>query len=118
MSDTDLHLIVTQSRPADETTRPDPAKVLRGDPVHATWLLEDRAPLYAGIWQSSPGAWRVSYDEWEYFNVLSGHGLLIRDDGTQIALEPGTRHILRPGFTGVFDVTHTLTKDFVILMPG
>jgi uncharacterized protein len=112
---TPLHLILTHDRAPDEVTRPDAAKVLSGDPVHTTWLHEERGPLFAGIWQSSPGTWRVSYEEWEYFNVLSGAGRLIDTNGTQTPLTAGSRHIIRPGFHGVFEVTETLTKDFVIL---
>lgn len=110
-----LHLILTHERAPDEVSRPERAKVIAGDPVHETWLLEDRAPLFAGIWRSSAGAWRVSYDEWEYFNVLSGRGVLHEDGGASVALEPGGRHVIRPGFKGVFEVREALTKDFVIL---
>lgn len=112
---THLHLILSQDREPDESSRPDPAKVVSGDPVHTTWLLEDRAPLYAGIWQSTPGKWRVSYEEWEYFNILSGAGILRDATGAQTPLTAGSRHIIRPGFSGTFEVTETLTKDFVIL---
>ena len=112
---TDLHLPLSFDHRAD-TTRPAPEKLIHGDPVHTTWLHEDRAPLYAGIWRSTPGAWRVAYDEWEYFNVLSGRGTLTDAQGHKTDLTPGTRHILRPGFTGIFEVTEELTKDFVILL--
>ncbi len=110
-----LHLTLSHDHTPDEVTRPDAAKLIHGDPVHRTWLHEDRAPLYAGIWQSTPGKWRVSYDEWEYFNILSGAGILTEADGHTTTLTPGTRHIIRPGFSGTFEVTETLTKDFVIL---
>jgi uncharacterized protein len=112
---TPLHLTLTPDRAPDEISRPDPAKVLHGAPVHSTWLYEDRAPLFAGIWQSTPGKWRVCYDEWEYFNILSGAGVLTDAAGTAMPLTPGSRHIIRPGFSGTFEVTQTLTKDFVIL---
>jgi len=110
-----LHLILTHDRAPDETIRPDPAKVIYGAPVHRTWLAEDRAPLFAGIWQSTPGKWHVSYAEWEYFNILSGNGILTDADGIATPLAPGSRHIIRPGFTGTFEVITELTKDFVIL---
>lgn len=112
---TQLHLTLTHDRAPDETSRPDAAKLIHGDPVHTTWLHEDRAPLFAGIWQSTPGKWHVSYEEWEYFNILSGAGVLIDATGAVTLLTPGSRHIIRPGFSGTFEVTETLTKDFVIL---
>ena len=47
-----------------EITRPDTSKVLAGDPVHSTWLLEDRDGLYCGrtIGSARPGdAFRCMY---------------------------------------------------------
>lgn len=110
-----FHFPLSQTRTPDDITRPDAAKIIHGDPVHSTWLLEDRAPLFAGIWHSTPGKWCVSYDEWEYFNILSGRGVLTDADGITTSLDPGGRHIIRPGFTGTFEVIDDLTKDFVIL---
>lgn len=97
-----------------EITRPDTSKVLAGDPVHSTWLLEDRDGLYCGLWQSTPGTWRVSYDEWEYFHIRQGHSILTPDDAPAIHLRPGDAHILRPGLTGTWQVVETTLKDFVI----
>lgn len=111
-----LSVTLSHDRAPDEVSRPDRAKVIAGDPVHSTWLIEDRAPLFAGIWRSSPGAWRVRYDEWEYFAVLSGHGRLIDSNGQVTMLAPGGRHVIRPGFEGTFEVFEELTKDFVILL--
>lgn len=54
-----------------EVERPAPDRVIAGDPVFTSWTLEDRDGLYCGIWESTPGAWRVSYDEWEYCRGFS-----------------------------------------------
>ena len=97
-----------------EITRPDPAKVTRGDPVHTTWNLEDAGVLSAGLWKSTPGAWRVSSAEWEYFHILEGHSVLTGDDGTVHTLRAGDALILRPGFSGVWDVIETTRKEYVI----
>ncbi len=49
-----------------ETGAPAADRLIAGEPVHTTWNLEDDGKgLYAGIWQSTPGKWRISYDEWE-----------------------------------------------------
>jgi hypothetical protein len=109
-----LSLRVSQSAAQPETSRPDPAKVLKGDPVHTTWNIEDAAGLYCGLWQSTPGAWRVSYDEWEYFHILSGHAVLTGDDGTVHDLRAGAALILRPGFAGVWETVETTLKEYVI----
>ena len=105
---------VTATGTAPEISRPDPAKVTRGDPVHSTWNLETAGGLYAGLWQSTPGASRVSYDEWQYFHVLEGHPVLAGDDGSVHTLRGGDALILRPGFTGVWDTIETTRKEYVI----
>lgn len=97
-----------------ETERPDPAKVVKGDPVHTTWNLEEADGLYCGIWQSTPGAWRVSYSEWEYIRILEGHSILTPDGGAPVALRAGDSHVIRPGFTGIWEVVETTRKDYVI----
>ena len=97
-----------------ETDRPAPEKLIAGDPVHTTWNVEDRDGLYCGIWQSTPGKWRISYNEWEYCRILSGRSLITSDDGTAYPLGPGDSFILRPGFSGTWEVIETTRKDYVI----
>jgi hypothetical protein len=88
--------------------------VISGDPVHTTWNLEETGGLYAGLWQSTPGKWRVSYTEWEYFHILSGYSILTGDDGSVTQLHAGDSLILRPGFTGTWEAVETTLKDYVI----
>ena len=95
-----------------QITRPE--RLISGDPVHTTWNMDDLDGLYCGIWQSTPGAWRVEYTEWEYFNILSGHSILTAEDGTVTHLRAGDRFVIRPGFRGVWTVVETTTKDYVI----
>jgi uncharacterized protein len=99
-----------------EDTRPDPAKVLAGDPVHTTWNLEDRDGLYCGIWQSTPGKWRISYDEWEFCHILSGVSVVTEEGGEGRRVGPGDSFILRPGFNGTWEVIETTRKEYVIRM--
>jgi uncharacterized protein len=109
-------LPVRQDDATAEVTRPDPARVIAGDPVHTTWPVEDRAGLWCGVWQSTPGAWRVRYDgEWEYFRIRAGHSVLRGEDGSEKHLRPGDAHIIRPGFRGVWEVVETTLKDYVIV---
>ena len=109
-----LLIAVSRDAAAPEVSRPDPAKVVSGDPVHTTWNIEDADGLYCGLWQSTPGAWRVSYDEWEYVCIREGHSILHGPDGSQTHLRAGDSLIIRPGFTGVWEVIETTLKDYVI----
>jgi uncharacterized cupin superfamily protein len=106
---------VTRDGITPEITRPDPAKVVKGDPVHTTWNVEDRDGLYSGLWQSTPGAWRMNYTEWEYVHIHSGHSVLTGDDGSVTHLRAGDSYLIRPGFQGVWEVVETTLKDYVIL---
>jgi uncharacterized cupin superfamily protein len=100
-----------------ESSRPDPVKVLSGDPVHTTWNIEERDGLYCGIWQSTPGKWRISYDEWEYCTILSGVSVLTEDGKEPVTIKAGDSFILRPGFKGTWEVIETTRKDYVIKLP-
>ena len=97
-----------------EVARPDPGVVLAGDPVHSTWNIEEVDGLFCGVWQSTPGTWRVTYAEWEYVYIHEGHSILTGDDGRAIHLRAGDSWIIRPGFTGTWQVVETTLKDYVI----
>jgi uncharacterized protein len=109
------HIVpVTSVSVAPEESRPDPVKVLSGDPVHTSWNIEERDGLYCGIWQSTPGKWRIAYDEWEYCRILSGVSVITEDGKSPRTVIEGDSFILRPGFKGTWEVIETTRKDYVI----
>lgn len=61
---------------APETSRPDPKRVRAGDPIFTTWSLVEREGLFCGLWECTPGKWRIASDEWEYCRILSGVSVL------------------------------------------
>ncbi|HLP71169.1 MAG TPA: cupin domain-containing protein [Rhizobium sp.] len=94
---------------------PAPDRLISGDPHFLTWNLEEaEGGVYAGVWQSTPGKWRILYDEWEYFHVLEGYSVVTEDGGEPVHLKAGDRMILRPGFKGTWEVVETTRKDYVI----
>ena len=105
---------LTPAAAEPEVTRPDPAKLVEGDPVHTTWNAEERDGLYCGIWQSTPGKWRVSYAEWEYIRILEGVSVLTETGGAATTLRAGDSRIIRPGFEGTWEVLETTVKEYVI----
>ena len=107
-------LAVAADGVAPEEGRPDPARVTKGDPRFRTWNLEERDGLYAGIWEATPGAWRVVYDEWEFCHILEGLSVLTEDGGVARTLRPGDAFVIRPGFTGIWEVVETTRKEYVI----
>jgi uncharacterized cupin superfamily protein len=98
-----------------EVSRPAPEKVIAGDPVHTTWNVEERGSLYAGLWHSTVGEWRIHYDEWEYVHILEGVSVLTDTQGSQTRLQPGDSFLIRPGFSGSWRVDEPTLKDYVIL---
>ncbi|MFN3955488.1 MAG: cupin domain-containing protein [Pararhodobacter sp.] len=97
-----------------EVSAPPAGRLIAGSPVFRSWDIEERDGLYAGIWESTPGKWRVEYDEWEYCRILAGHSVLTEDDGTVHALRAGDSFLIRPGFRGTWEVLETTRKDYVI----
>jgi uncharacterized cupin superfamily protein len=109
-----MHFLHVAATGDPETGRPDPSRLVSGDPVHTTWNAEERDGLYAGVWESTPGAWRVVYDEWEFCHILAGHSVLTADTGEVHVLRAGDAFVIRPGFTGIWEVIETTRKEYVI----
>ncbi|MCO4776885.1 cupin domain-containing protein [Lentibacter algarum] len=108
------NLLKVAASVAPEVERPAAEKLISGDPVFTTWNLEEKDGLYAGIWQSTVGKWHVSYDEWEYFRLLEGVSILTDAEGQETRLTAGDSFIIRPGFSGTWEVVETTRKDYVI----
>lgn len=100
---------------APEEGAPQPERVISGAPKFRTWNVEEQEHgLYAGIWESTPGKWRVEYDEWEYCRILSGVSVITPDEGEAFRVGAGDSFILRPGFKGAWEVLETTRKEYVI----
>lgn len=97
-----------------ETERPLSDKVISGDPVYTTWNAEERDGLYCGVWQSTPGKWRIRYDEWEFCHILSGTSIITDADGNARTVTAGDSFVLQPGFSGSWEVVETTRKEYVI----
>ena len=108
------NLLKVAASVAPEVERPAAEKLISGDPVFTTWNLEEKDGLYAGIWQSTVGKWHVSYDEWEYLRLLKGVSILTDAEGQETRLTAGDSFIIRPGFSGTWEVVETTRKDYVI----
>jgi len=102
-----------------ETGGPDPARVISGQPVFTIGNGYGSADgkRFAGTWTSTPGAWRITYDEWEYCEIQSGISIVTHDDGRSWHLRPGDRFVIEPGFSGVWEVVEATTKTYVVILP-
>ncbi|NJR13797.1 MAG: cupin domain-containing protein [Phyllobacteriaceae bacterium] len=93
---------------------PNPEKVLDGQPKHTIWEIENHDGVSAGVWECTPGAWRVTYDEWEVCHILSGHSVLEEKGGGIHDLRAGDSFIIRPGFKGIWRVIETTRKEYIV----
>jgi uncharacterized cupin superfamily protein len=90
-------------------------RLLEGAPIARTSIDYERSEkTYAGEWSAGVGAWRVSYDEWEFCHVLEGACELVGDDGETQRYQAGDSFIIEPGFSGVWRVTAPMKKRFVV----
>ncbi|NLR95674.1 cupin domain-containing protein [Rhizobium sp. P38BS-XIX] len=98
-----------------ELGAPAAERLVSGNPTFRTWNLDEAdGGLYAGIWEATPGTWKIVYDEWEYFHILSGYSIVTAEGGESVHLRAGDRMILKPGFKGTWEVVETTRKDYVI----
>lgn len=98
-----------------EAGKPAAGRLISGDPQFRTWNAEEAdGGLYAGIWESTPGKWRIEYDEWEFCHILSGVSVIAEDDGETRTVRAGDSFVLRPGFKGSWEVVETTRKEYVI----
>ena len=110
----ELFRFLSRNAAAPETSRPPPDRVVAGDPVFTTWNAEERGNLYCGMWQATPGKWRIQYDEWEYCRILEGLSVITEDGGAARIVRAGDSFVIRPGFRGTWEVLETTLKDYVI----
>jgi uncharacterized cupin superfamily protein len=98
-----------------EMGAPAAERVISGNPQFRTWNAEEaEGGLYAGVWEATPGKWRIEYDEWEFCHILSGVSVVTEDGGAEHILRAGDAFVLRPGFKGSWQVLETTRKEYVI----
>lgn len=102
-----------------ELSRPEADRLVEGDPVHRTWNLETAQgdKIFSGVWEATPGKWRVVYEEWEFCSFLSGVSILHEEGQEPVRLAAGDSFVLRPGFKGIWEVVETTRKLYVIVLP-
>ena len=98
-----------------EAGAPAEGRLISGDPKFSTWNVEEAyGGIYAGIWESTPGKWRIEYDEWEFCHILAGVSIISEDGGEAHTLRTSDSFVLRPGFRGSWEVLETTRKEYVI----
>lgn len=108
-------LAIDTAGEAPEEGAPPAERILAGSPKFRTWNIEERdGGLYAGLWESTPGKWRIEYDEWEFCHIIAGVSVIAEDGGEARTVRAGDSFVLRPGFKGSWEVLETTRKEYVV----
>jgi hypothetical protein len=99
-----------------EAGAPAPDRLIDGDPRFKTFnhYTSPDERTFAGVWESSPGCWRIVYDEWEFCRILSGVSVLTPENGAPRTVKAGDAFVIEPGFRGTWRVVETTVKHYVI----
>lgn len=99
-----------------EWTPVDSDKILDGAPETAFKLLHESedGKLYAGIWECTPGAWKVSYGEDEFCTLVEGTVRLTDANGATLEYTAPASFMIPSGFAGTWEAVTKLRKYFVI----
>jgi uncharacterized cupin superfamily protein len=94
-----------------------PEKVASGAPITGvrTALERPEKGLYTGVWASSVGSWRVSYDEDELCVLLEGRIRLVGDDGVRSEFVAGDAFTIARGFRGIWETIEPARKIYAIV---
>jgi uncharacterized cupin superfamily protein len=110
--------IVSFASGAAETTVSSPSvdRVMSGEPQHTArnFFSDSTGQFFAGVWESTPGRWRVSYTENEFCHITKGRVTIHSTDGSQWTFTAGDSFVIPAGFAGVWSVAEDLRKLYVI----
>lgn len=122
MTDATIPRIVSFANGVAEITRSRPSsdRLLDGDPQHTARNLFSDATgqMFCGIWESSPGRWRVSYTENEFCHITAGEVQIESEDGEVWTFSAGDSFVIPAGFAGTWNVPKALSKLYVIFEPA
>lgn len=96
-----------------------PASVISGDPITRTqnYYTDPGEQFFSGIWESTPGKWRVDYVEEEFCALVRGKVVLTDESGHAETFEEGDAFIIPAGFRGTWETVEEVRKLYVIYEP-
>jgi hypothetical protein len=105
------------SAPAETTVSKPPAdRLLGGHPEQTArnYFSDSGGRFFAGIWESTPGRWRVRYTENEFCHLTRGRIRIEDSAGRQWSFKAGDSFVIPAGFAGTWEVMEPTAKLYVI----
>lgn len=107
------------AEPDKSDARPAPERLLAGMPEQhmANFFSDKTGQFHCGVWESTPGRWRVTYTENEFCHVTEGRVRISDAYGRAKVFGPGDSFVIPAGFEGEWDVLESMKKLYVIFEP-
>lgn len=104
---------ITKSQPPAE-------RLLGGNPeqVARNYFSDATGRFFAGVWESTPGRWRVSYSENEFCHITKGRVRIEDEMGRHWTFTRGDSFVVPAGFAGTWHVLEPTAKLYVIHEPA
>ena len=122
MSQIASSLIVDFGATAPETThsKPPADRLIDGHPeqVARNYFSDSTGRFFAGVWESTPGRWRVRYTENEFCHITRGRIRIADASGQQWTFKAGDSFVIPAGFAGTWETLEPTAKLYVIYEPA
>lgn len=104
------------ARPDRSESTPPADRLLAGSPrqVIQNFFSDTTGQFHCGIWESTPGRWRVKYSESEFCHVTRGRVRITDGQGRSREFGPGATFVIAAGFEGQWDVLESMTKFYAL----
>jgi len=116
-----VRLVDFSTGPAETSVaRPAADLLLAGDPQTTTrnYFSDSGGRFFCGIWESTPGRWRVRYTENEFCHITRGRIRIADASGQQWTFKAGDSFVIPAGFVGTWETIEPTAKLYVIYEPA
>lgn len=109
-----------QARSETTVSSPAPDQLLAGTPKNTAhnFFSDPTGQLFAGIWESTSGKWRVRYKEHEFCHITVGRVRIESVSGESWLFKAGDAFVIPSGFEGTWEVLESVRKLYVIFEPA
>ena len=113
--------IVDFASASAETSVSQPAedRLIAGSPQQRVknFFSDRTGRFFAGVWESTPGTWKVRYSENEFCYMLAGRVRIVDAQGQRREFGPGDSFVIPAGFEGTWEVVENARKLYAIFEP-
>ncbi|HEY7640459.1 MAG TPA: cupin domain-containing protein [Steroidobacteraceae bacterium] len=107
-------------QPETSVGRPAAEVLLGGNPETTTrnYFTDSGGRFFCGVWESTPGSWRIRYTENEFCHITRGRIRIADANGRQWTFKAGDSFVIPAGFVGTWETLEPTAKLYVIYEPA